>query len=101
MRSTDRRIFLGEIRMYFELALASIPLLLQRRAPLGVVSMGPEDPGHGELSELVPDHRRHDRGSAGPRLDDPLVSAAVHLEHPGHQVIVDEGPLLHGTWHGW
>src|SRR5438105_6763111 len=124
--SITRRAFVGVIRTYLLLALACISLslacLLQRRAALGVMPVGPEHPGHGELPQLVPDHRfgdehrdvlaavvdgdrvpdhvRDDRGATRPRADDPLVAATVHLLDLLHQVVVDERTLLDGPRHG-
>src|SRR5437588_11010053 len=121
MRSITRRTFVGVIRTYLALALASIDLLLQRAAALGVMAVRPEHTGGGELAELVPDHRlgdehrhvlaavvhgdgvpdhlRHDRGTARPRADHTLVAAAVHLLDLLHQVAVDERPLLDAPGH--
>src|SRR5947209_14534376 len=85
MRSTDRRSFRGEIRMYFELAVASILLLLEGGAPLGVVAVHPEDPGHGELSELVPDHRLGDE-------DRHVLLSVVHGDGMPHHLRHHLGP---------
>src|SRR5919197_4249211 len=116
MRSTTRLAFVGDIRIYFPLALASIPLLLQRRASFGVVPVGPEGPRDRELPQLVsdhrfgdehgnvlaavvhgdgvPDHLRDDRGPAGPPPVGSLVALAVHLLDPFHEGLVDERSLL-------
>src|SRR5437588_1409519 len=122
MRSITRRAFVGVILTYRALALASIGLLFQRGAALGVVPVRAEHPRRGELAELVPDHRlgdehrnvlaavvhrdgvpdhlRHDRGTARPRSDHALVAAAVHLLDLLHEMAVDERPLLDAPGHG-
>src|SRR5438132_1152039 len=96
-------------------------LSFQCGASLGVVAVGPERARDGELAELVADHgladeHRHvlasvvhgdgvphhlgdHRRPPRPRLDDPLVAPTVHLDHLGHQVVIDERPLLDRTWH--
>src|SRR5207244_7864162 len=122
MRSTDRRIFRGEIRMYLAEALASICVaLLERGAPFGVVPVGAEGPGQRELPQLVPDHGfgdehrdvlaavvhgdgvshhlRNDGRAAGPGLDDPLLPATVHINNLLHKIVIDERPLLDRTQH--
>src|SRR6266550_5973482 len=121
MRSITRRAFVGVILTYRALAVASIGLLLQRAAAFGVVPVCAEHPRRGELAELVPDHGlgdehrhvlaavvdgdgvpdhlRHDRGTARPRADDALVAAAVHLPDLLREVNVDERPLLDAPGH--
>ena len=49
--------------------------------------------------DRVPDHVRHDRRTARPGLDDPLVAALVHVVDLHHQVLVDERTLLHRPRH--
>src|SRR5438093_4589237 len=120
MRSTDRRSFRGEIRTYFALAFASkIASLLESGASLCVMAVHAEGSRRRELAQLVPHHRLgyedrnvlaavvdgdgvpqhlgNDRRPARPRLDDPLVAAAVHLDHLDHQVLVDERSFLDRT----
>src|SRR4051812_25182075 len=121
MSSIPRRALRGETRRYFAVAFASIPLLLQRRAALGVVSVRPERARRGELPELVTDHRlgdvdrhvlaavvhrdgvsdhvRHDRRTPRPRADHALVVALVHVRHLDHQVLVDERTFLDRARH--
>src|ERR671924_334661 len=87
------------------------------RASFGVVPMGPEHSRRGELPELVPDHGLgdeqrdvlpsvmngdgvtdhlgDDRGAPGPRPDDALGAAPVHVVDLLQQVVVDERSLLH------
>src|SRR3954452_338650 len=116
MSSIKRLAFVGETRRDFAVALASIRLLLQRRASLGVVPVRAEDARRRELPELVADHRlgdvhrhmlasvvhrdrvpdhvRHDRGAPRPGADYALVAALVHVRDLDHQVLVDERTLL-------
>src|SRR4029077_9991612 len=75
----------------------------------------------GELAELVPDHRlrdehrhvlaavvhrdrvpdhvRHDRGTARPGTHDLLLALLVHVVDLLRQVLVDEGAFLHAAGH--
>src|SRR5689334_3397316 len=43
----------------------------------------------------VAEHGRHDHGPTGPGLDDVLGALVVLDVHLLHEVLVDEGPLLH------
>src|SRR5918996_627957 len=123
MRSTTRLALNGETLTNFATALASNSStpLLQRRASLGVVPVGPERPRGSELPELVPHHglgdeHRHvlaavvhgdgvadhlgdDRRPPRPGADDPLPAALVHLLDLAEEMVVHERSLLHRSGH--
>src|SRR5215472_10101672 len=104
-------------------ACTSIPsfFLLERRAALGVMAVSAELAGHGELAELVPDHRlrdehgdvlaavvdadrqpdhlREDVAAARPGLDDPLLAGGLQLLHLLEEVLVAERAFLRASAH--
>src|SRR6201986_1134163 len=124
IRSTTRRAFIGVTRTYRALALASIGVSLfsglSPAAPV-ILDVATEGPRGRELAELVAhhrlgdehrdvlaavvncdrvtQHRRHDHGPPGPRLDNCLGALFVLHVHLLHQVVVDEGSLLKATRH--
>src|SRR5439155_17569640 len=93
----------------------------QGGASLGVMTVGPEGPGHRELAQLVPHHRLgdedgdvlapvvhgdgvsdhlgNDGGPPRPRPDHALVPPLVHVEDLLHQMVIHERTLLDRPCH--